>query len=170
MKTIMLGDSLTAWHDWHDAVGSHLNHGIPGDTTDGLLYRLNRSLSAAPDRIILMIGTNDLLQHTPLEIVEHNYTQLLAELIEIDTLYVLSIPPVFDAPYTRSVNDAILKFNTWLREQLWKFGFTYVDLHTEMAGENHAIRPELTVDGVHLSDDGYTLAERLLKKALNETL
>ena len=170
MKTVLLGDSLTAWHDWQECLGPNLNHALPGETTEDLLYRLERSLSAAPERVILMIGTNDLLQRTPLESIKHNYTRLLAELIEIEALYIVSVPPVADTPHATEINADIIALNDWLKEQLWKYGFTYVDLHAEMTGEDYAIVPGLTVDGVHFSDAGYTLFERLLKAALDETL
>ena len=168
MRTLLLGDSLTAWHDWSDLLGPHLNHGIPGDTTDGLLYRLQRSLSANPERIILMIGTNDLIQQTPLEVVTHNYTRLLSELLEIEHLFVLSVPPVADAPHTTAINADIAALNEWLKEQIWKYGFTYVDVYGAMVDGHQAIRPEFTVDGVHLSDAGYAVWEKLLKEAIGD--
>ena len=167
MRTLLIGDSLTAWNDWQEVVGTHINHGVPGDTTDGLLLRLQRSLSAKPDRVIMMIGTNDLLMHTPPERVKQNYSQLLNELLEIEHLYILYVPPVENTPYTETVYETIMALNFWLREQQWKYGFVYVDLHGELSG-GMGIKPEYTDDGVHLSDAGYKVWERVLKEALEE--
>ncbi len=167
MRTLLLGDSLTAWHDWDDVVGTHQNHGIPGDTTDGLLYRLKRSLASGPERVILMIGTNDLLQHTPLEYVKENYSRLLDELAHIPQRYVLSVIPVIDEPYTVRVNEEIVTLNRWLQVQAEQKGFIYVDLYGAMAEHNNTLKPAYTVDGVHLSEEGYGVWERVLHGVLN---
>lgn len=167
MKTLLLGDSLTAWHEWQECLGPHINHAVPGETTEGLLYRLGRSLSASPERIFLMIGTNDLLQNIPMEKIRANYEQLLNELLEIEQLYILSVPPVEEASQTAGINDAIVDLNRWVREQLWKYGFVYVDLHNALA-EGKGIRGEYTTDGVHLSEAGYAVCERMLGEILEE--
>jgi lysophospholipase L1-like esterase len=168
MTTLLLGDSLTAWHDWHELLGKHLNHGIPGDTTEGLLLRLPRSLSAAPERVVLTIGTNDLLQGIPLQTVKDHYSQILNELLEVERLFVCAVPPVIDEPRTREVNENIIALNHWVREQLWKYGFVYVDLYHATVGKNSALKPEYTTDGVHLSSAGYAVWEEVLKEALEE--
>jgi lysophospholipase L1-like esterase len=165
MTTLLLGDSLTAWHEWHDLLGSHLNHGIPGDTTEGLLRRLHRSLSARPERVVLLIGTNDLLQQIPLENIKKNYLGILNELLEVEQLIVFTIPPVSDAP---SVNEQIISLNHWLMEQTWKYHFHFADLYHALAGEGNALKPEYTTDGVHLSSAGYAAWEKLLRDALEE--
>ncbi len=166
MTTLLLGDSLTAWNDWQEVVGPHLNHALPGESTDGLLYRLHRSLSTFPERVILLIGTNDLLQHTPVEMVIHNYTQILSELLEVKQLFVLSVPPVAAGVQTAEVNAAINTFNAWLQEQLWKYGFKYVDLHAALSDPSGGIDPRCTTDGIHLTPEGYARWETLLAEAI----
>ena len=165
MKTLLLGDSLTAWHDWHDLLGEHLNHGVPGDTTEGLLRRLPRSLSSRPERVILAIGTNDLLQQTPPESVKEHYLDILNELLDVEQLIVLSVPPVADAPL---VNERIIALNHWLMEQTWKYHFHFVDLYRALSGGGNALKQEYTTDGVHLSEAGYAAWETVLKAGLEE--
>jgi lysophospholipase L1-like esterase len=165
MTTLLLGDSLTAWHDWHGLVGKHLNHGIPGDTTEGLLRRLPRSLSAKPERVVLTIGTNDLLQQIPLETVKENYLDILNELLDIEQLVVFTVPPVADAP---AVNELIIALNHWLMEQTWKYHFHFVDLYHALVNKENVLKPEYTTDGVHLSSAGYAVWEEVLKEALEE--
>jgi len=167
VKTLLLGDSLLAWHDWSALLGQHLNHALPGESTDGLLYRLNRSLSASPECVVLLIGTNDLLQHTPLEHLEENYVELLSALLDIPRLIVVAVPPVASGAHTAGVNAAIITFNGWLREQGWKYGFTYADLHRALAA-GEGLDPAYTTDGIHFNDAGYERFERLLREALAE--
>ena len=167
MRTLLIGDSLTAWNDWQDTVGQHLNHGVPGDTTHGLLSRLERSLSAEPDRIILMIGTNDLLQHIPLDFIKQHYEQILEKLKAVEQCYILSVVPVMDAPYTTTINENIIALNHWLKSQANNYGYTYIDLHSKMSS-GMGINPEYTDDGVHLTEEGYSVWEKVLKETLEK--
>jgi lysophospholipase L1-like esterase len=164
----MIGDSLTAWNDWQEVVGQHLNHGIPGDTSDGLLFRLERSLSANPDRVILMIGTNDLVQHIPLDFIKKSYTKILEKLTEVKERYVLSVIPVNDAPHTVSINENIIALNHWIKSQADSYGFTYIDLHSKMAQGGVGINPEYTDDGVHLTEEAYAVWEKVLKETMDK--
>lgn len=166
MTTLMIGDSLTAWNDWQETVGQHLNHGVPGDTTGGLLTRLQRSLSADPDRVIMMIGTNDFMMHTPVDMVKANYSRLLDELAGIQHLYILSVAPVEESPYTQNINENIIALNHWLKVQSEKYSYTYVDVHRKLLGSGIGIKPEFTDDGVHLTEAAYEVWQQLLKEAL----
>jgi lysophospholipase L1-like esterase len=165
MRTLMLGDSLTAWNDWQKAVGTHLNHGVPGDTTADLLRRIPRALSTRPDRIVLLIGTNDVIQGVPMETLTHHYTQILSELLECEALFVLSVPPLEGGTVTAPFNTAICQLNDWIREQMWKYGFSFVDLHAALQGDDGTLDPTLTTDGVHLSEAGYRRFGQLLAEA-----
>ena len=66
-RVLMVGDSLTAFGEWSELLGpGAVNRGIGGDTTGGLIARLDALPSA--QRTYLMIGTNDLARLTPEEI------------------------------------------------------------------------------------------------------
>ena len=64
--TVFLGDSITEGGQWREMFPTVevRNRGIGGDTTTGVLERLQQVSSAAPQRVFLMIGTND-LTHGP---------------------------------------------------------------------------------------------------------
>ena len=61
-STVMLGDSMILYNEWAEEfpVDPVLNRGIGGDTTFGLLKRLDTITSSQPKRIVLMIGINDI--------------------------------------------------------------------------------------------------------------
>ena len=82
---LFLGDSLTDYHDWGH-FGKHFNAGIAGDTTDGLLYRMEYILDKKPATVVLMIGINDLLQGVSLEQLKQNYLKVLDSLKKIKQL------------------------------------------------------------------------------------
>lgn len=78
--TVFLGDSITegygvsAGECWVDAMpGRTANRGISGDTTDGMRRRFSAHvLRAAPDRVVIMGGINDLSEGGRLERVTDN--------------------------------------------------------------------------------------------------
>src|SRR3954451_7586104 len=61
-EIVMLGDSLTEWGNWHELVPEFrvINRGIAGDTSSGVLDRLEEVIARRPKLVFLMIGTNDI--------------------------------------------------------------------------------------------------------------
>jgi lysophospholipase L1-like esterase len=60
-----------------------INAGIPGDTTQDALYRLNRDvLSKNPQVVVVFLGINDFLQDVDFWFTEYNYTNILSNLTE----------------------------------------------------------------------------------------
>lgn len=84
---VFLGDSIT--QGWGDHMGSQFpgvkvaNRGISGDTTRGVLIRLQEDVIALnPKGVVLLIGTNDLEEWAAPEIVAGNLKLILAALRE----------------------------------------------------------------------------------------
>src|SRR5690606_30135516 len=79
---VFLGDSIT--QGWSD-IGSHFpgvkvaNRGISGDTTRGVLIRLQEDVLALnPKGLVLLIGTNDLDEKAEPETIAGNMKLILA--------------------------------------------------------------------------------------------
>ena len=162
---ILLGDSLTQFHDWSH-FGMHHNAGIAGDTTDGLLYRLHYTLDKTPSTLIFQIGINDLLQGSYVEIIQENYVKIFEHIKTIERVYILSLLPVEMLDQTLQINENIILLNHFLKQLSKKYGFIYVDLYSQMVAEDGGIRSELTSDGVHLTSKAYVLWESLLEDHL----
>ena len=160
---IFLGDSLTDWHNWH-LFGPHLNAGIAGDTTDGVLSRIPALLQKKPHTVILMIGINDLLDGTILEEVKRNYLRILDALSGVEQLIILSTLPVTNAYQTDQINQDVIAINAFLKNEAKKRQLHYVDLYSSFVGEHSGIQRQYTVDGVHLNSQGYLLWESILQK------
>jgi lysophospholipase L1-like esterase len=78
------------------------NAGVNGNNTVNLLARVDRDvLNKAPELVVLMVGTNDML-HTDkslsLEQYEKNYQELISRLQKKTAVVLMTIPPVY-APY-----------------------------------------------------------------------
>jgi hypothetical protein len=60
----MLGDSITTLTDWKALLPSFdvANRGIPGDTTKGVLERIDNIISMSPKCVAVMLVVNDLIE------------------------------------------------------------------------------------------------------------
>lgn len=104
VKIVAFGDSLTAGFGLarqdgftvklqsalqskgHDVV--IVNAGVSGDTTSGGLARLDWSLAADTDAVILELGANDMLRGIKVDAVRHNLDAML-QLLQVRKLPVL---------------------------------------------------------------------------------
>ena len=82
---VFLGDSIT--QGWGNNAGGNFpglkiaNRGISGDTTRGVLIRLDEDvLSLDPECVVLLIGTNDLEEHADPETIAANLKLILAKI------------------------------------------------------------------------------------------
>ncbi len=87
---VFLGDSITqGWgEDFHGAFeGAKLaNRGISGDTTRGMLIRMeNDVLALNPRGIVMLMGTNDLANKVPVESIAGNVKLILEKLKDHDS-------------------------------------------------------------------------------------
>ena len=78
------------------------NAGINGNNTADLLARIDKDVfERSPDIVILMIGTNDMLNKRnmlSLQEYEKNYRKLISQLKQKVTVVLMTIPPVY-SPY-----------------------------------------------------------------------
>lgn len=165
-SVLLIGDSLI--QEWpHDELFTSkgvLNRGIGGDTTRGVLNRLDASLgSLTPSRVILLIGTNDLVMaDIPASKTVANIRQIAEAIraldpsIEVDVLSLLPINGDVDA-FTVGVrkNETIEVINEQLQRHASSYRFH--DIHSLFTDKAGRLRADLTRDGLHINVEGYTL-------------
>jgi lysophospholipase L1-like esterase len=159
---IMLGDSITEGCEWAEMLGRGdvLNRGIGGDTSAGVLRRLDDVLALKPAAVCLMIGINDLGNRTPVADVAGNCRSILDALLAagVPRLVVQSVLPlrrVAANPYRAIVSDAdIAALNSALRRLAADHGAAYLDLHTLLSRPD-GLPAEYTNDGLHLTGAAY---------------
>ncbi|HEY1115494.1 MAG TPA: GDSL-type esterase/lipase family protein [Chitinophagaceae bacterium] len=78
------------------------NAGVNGNSTTNLLARLDRDvLSKSPELVVLMVGTNDMLNENKTLTIgqyEKNYQELITRIRSKADVVLMTIPPVY-APY-----------------------------------------------------------------------
>ncbi|MCJ1714849.1 GDSL-type esterase/lipase family protein [Curtobacterium sp. VKM Ac-2922] len=152
---LFLGDSVTAGGSWAERLPDERtdNRGVNGDTTDGVLERLDDIVQAAPDVIVLLIGTNDFGNHRKsAEHVVRNVETILVtlrrELPGVRLLLVSVLPR--QAEYAPRIEEA----NRHLRQFVATCHAQYLDVWPALADGDH-LAAQFTDDGLHLTDEGY---------------
>ncbi|QSB22403.1 GDSL-type esterase/lipase family protein [Curtobacterium sp. 24E2] len=152
---LFLGDSITAQGSWDTWLPDEqtLNQGISGDTTDGVLARLDAVVAEQPEVIVLLIGTNDFGNHrASAEHVVRNVETILVtlrrELPGVRLLLVSVLPR--QAEYTTKIEEA----NRHLRQFVATCHAQYLDAWPALADGDH-LDDRFTDDGLHLTDEGY---------------
>jgi lysophospholipase L1-like esterase len=155
---VFLGDSITEGGPWEELFPDLRvrNRGIGGDTSEGVLRRLDQVTRAQPAKVFLMIGTNDLFRGDSEDAIVANITEILATLKQEtpDTeVYLQSVLP--RAPSYRAEIEAL---NARLAELALERGAAWIDLYPAfLEPETGGIRPELSNDELHLLGPGYAL-------------
>jgi lysophospholipase L1-like esterase len=132
------------------------NRGIGGDTSDGVLDRLEQITRATPTKVFLLIGTNDLYRGDSEDEIVANITEILDRLKQEtpDTeVYLQSV-----LPRASSYRAAVEALNARLAEVALEHGSAWVDLYAAFLDpETGGIRAELSNDELHLLGPGYAL-------------
>ena len=179
-QIVFIGDSITDLYvldDYYADISLAVyNRGIGGDTTEGVLNRLDVSLiDLKPSKVVLMIGTNDVNAKRENEDILYTYRQIVNKIrIELpDTeLYCMSIIPQGKGleDYTTVDVDLstekILALNDEIEKIAEEQDAVYIDLFSRLADENNHLIGEYTYDFLHLSAAGYEIWTSLVKPYL----
>jgi lysophospholipase L1-like esterase len=155
IEVVMLGDSITAGADWagmFPQVGI-VNLGVLGDTSAGVLNRLEDSVDLKPRMVFLMIGVNDIRRKFPIELVEM-HVELAAE-----RLMGNGITPVIQSTlyvFDEKVNEKVKALNMMMRAWCAGRSIAYVDLNDVLSADG-ALLARYTEDGIHLNKEAYRL-------------
>lgn len=169
---VFFGDSITFGADWQKLFPevNVANRGISGDTTLGLLNRLDEVIELHPRQIFLMIGTNDLCFGRPPDKILENYQLILDRLhqsLPETPIYIQSVLPFNDTLFpSRGLrkNSNIHELNIKLKELATKNGCLYIDLATPFTGEDGRLSAEYTYDGLHLSEFAYLIWKNQIQR------
>lgn len=158
---VFLGDSIT--QGWGE-VGRHFpkyhcaNRGISGDTTRGILYRLQEDvLDLKPAAVVLLIGTNDIeIGADPAEVAE-NLKAILARLRAAEAKLPVIVCKVMPSSETKRRPPAKIQKLNALVDEIVKSDplFIRCDTFSIYADENGNAKPEEFPDLLHLNAAGY---------------
>ncbi len=170
---LFIGDSLTEWFELEKYFPevTIINEGIAGDTSYGVLERLEGILDISSDKIFLMIGINDVFNGFQKDDIIENQELIIEQIlthINGTELIVQSLLPVNESMMGSPgyLNKVIRYINKELKSHCEARNLTYMNLFPDFL-EGNEMRRKYTTDGGHLSEIGYSLwAEKLQEKEI----
>lgn len=162
--TVLVGNSLTEMGQWSELLRMPRihNRGISGDNSEGFAQRIEAIARSKPEVIVIDEGINDILYGVPLK----DYLSYMERGVETirqaspaTQVLVFSILPTSDL----SRNVLIKEWNRELQQLCSELRLEYInhyDYFTDRAGR---LNPSFTIDGIHLTGEGYILWASLLK-------
>ena len=178
---VFLGDSLTEEFILNEYFHEKyvLNRGIYGDTTTGVLGRMEESVyTLLPSKVFILIGTNDLDKTNDKPEIIAERIKKIVENIRKNTpntiIYLQSVYPVnktnnkkikkIDIGKRNNIN--ILKINKALKILCDNEKIIYVDTYSHLIDKNGNLSLEYTIEGLHLNPTGYKKVASILKPYL----
>jgi lysophospholipase L1-like esterase len=159
---VFLGDSIT--QGWGDDMGGSFagvivaNRGISGDTTRGLLIRLDQDVLALnPDGVVLLIGTNDLEEGADPETTAADLKLLLAKLKAHNARMPIILCQVFPSSESKKrPADRIKKINQLYAAAIkGDAQITLIETWPLFANPQGDAKPEEFPDLLHPNKAGY---------------
>lgn len=176
MNIVLIGDSLTygygvpkenSWIYLSSQISNNtlINSGLNGDTTSGMLFRLQEDLlNFKPDKAFIMGGTNDFLMGYGLENTIKNINIIINECIESRITPYLGIQMKINKELANlywssyidydEVNLKIKKYRTHLIKKCTQENLAYFDFYNIF---QNSPEKNLYLDGIHPSINGHKL-------------
>jgi lysophospholipase L1-like esterase len=165
---ILAGDSISLWFPAELLPDERiwLNQGISGETTTGLLERLDLFDETEPEIIFIMIGINDLIRGESPDLVISNIRRIIRYLNHTHPQAQIVVQSILPHGGEKSAwegrakllalpNSRIQDINQELALIAEDFGAYFLDLYPLFTDAQGNLNPALSTDGLHLNAQGY---------------
>mgnify|MGYP000620031393 CR=1 FL=1 len=182
-RVIFMGNSITeGWVRTHPdffKTNGYIGRGISGQTSYQFLLRFREDvINLAPALVVINAGTNDVAENTGPYNEDYTFGNIasMAELAKANKIKVIltSVLPAAEFPWRREIKDApqkIQSLNARIEAYAKANKIPFVNYYQPMVvGENKALNPQYTKDGVHPTGEGYEVMETLIKQAIEKAL
>lgn len=164
---VMVGDSITDYAEWSEMFPgiSIANRGIAGDTTTGILERLDTIVATHAKTAFVMAGVNDIFSGDSVGVIVKNYSVIIDELLQAGMQP--SIQSTLLVGESRmQFNPAIEELNLALEALADEKGVRFIDLNQKLA-TNGVLDKRYTPDAIHLNGAGYQVWQEAIKPIIN---
>lgn len=178
---VFMGDSITeGWSYYFSDFfvdNNYVNRGISGQTTEQMLLRFRQDvIDLNPRTIVILAGINDIAQNTKFNGVKVSAGNIfsMVELAQSHGIQpiICSVLPADRFEWNPSIlpADLVVQMNQLLRSYAKDNQIMYLDYYAAMNNNNGGLRPTLTNDRVHITKEGYSLMNKLVKESINKSL
>lgn len=170
-EIVFAGDEWIENAAWRELLDNPkvINRGINKDNTAGLLARVAEISESEPEKVFLMIGSQDLATGIKEEDILKNYRQIITEIAVQSPktgIFIHSLLPVSKNENLRN-NENILKLNKKLEALAAEFNTTYLDIYTPFE-KDKKLNEEFSNDGLHLNGKGYQKWKNAIEPHIQE--
>ncbi|MBB1462581.1 lysophospholipase [Vibrio sp. SG41-7] len=167
---VMFGDSITEWAPWADIFRdvSMVNRGLAGDTTTGMLHRIDTTLNVKPKLVCFMAGINDLAQGYDVEHIYQNYIDMLKVWQEND-IRILVQSTLYVGSKLQGLNSSVELLNSKISEYCSQQGIAFLDVNSVLS-PNKLLSNEYSCDDLHLNAKAYQAWAEVLQPTIAELL
>ena len=165
-ETMMLGDSITDEGQWDELLDNTKvqNRGISGDTTDGVLDRLN-SISKGIKQVFIMIGVNDIMRGKEVDEVYTNYLKIIQTFKDKNIKVYIQSTLYIGESRKANFNPKIEELDARLEKYASENQITFINLNPILAPQK-VLKKEFTSDDLHLNGTAYKLWTEQIRKYL----
>lgn len=158
---------------------NYIGRGISGQTTSQFIVRFREDvINLQPEIVVINGGTNDCAENTgPFDInVTFGNLVSMVELAQANGIKVIltSVLPAAGFGWNKEIKDApqrISALNAKIKDYAEKHKLPYVDYYSPMVyGDQRALNPEYSNDGVHPTPAGYAVMEATVKPVIDQTI
>ncbi|MEZ9578640.1 MULTISPECIES: SGNH/GDSL hydrolase family protein [unclassified Vibrio] len=167
---VMFGDSITEWAPWADIFRdiSMVNRGLAGDTTTGMLRRIDTTLNVKPKLVCFMAGINDLAQGYDVDHIYQNYIDMLKVWQEND-IRTLVQSTLYVGSKLQGLNPSVELLNSKLSEYCTQQGIAFLDVNSVLS-PNKLLSNKYSCDDLHLNAKAYQTWAEILQPTIAELL
>lgn len=171
-QIVLAGDSITDMYNYYELFDAYrkvsgkevYNRGIGGDNSNRLLERLESNvLCIEPEKIVYLIGTNDIACGASIEYIAENIRRLIEKTKERCPgckIAIQSVYPVID--HRKRKNKDIIPLNELIKKVCSDTDTAYIDLYEALCDENGSFSKNYTYDGLHPNVHGYEIVTKAI--------
>ncbi|MDD3008281.1 MAG: GDSL-type esterase/lipase family protein [Arcobacter sp.] len=163
-ETMMLGDSITDEGLWDELLENNKvqNRGISGDTTSGVLDRLD-SINKSIKQVFIMIGVNDIMRGKEVDEIYANYMKIIKTFKDKNIKVYIQSTLFIGEKRMENFNPKVEELNKRLEKYANENQITFINLNPIFAPQK-VLKKEFTSDDLHLNGSAYKLWANEIKK------
>jgi len=141
-----------------------INRGIGGSFTNDCIYYADRAITKYhPRLVVILVGENDLWSGKKVDLVEQDFVDLVGKIQSADKSTKVILLSQKPSPKRFRIWPELQEMNAWEKNFADDHdNVKYVDVSAEMLGPDGQPRAELYQDGLHPSEKGYAMWNRIL--------